>query len=292
MTRTIEETQAKAAVLREALPYIKQFKKQRVVIKVGGELFHDEAAARSLAEDLGFLRAVGVNVVLVHGGGPQISRTMKKFGKDPIFVKGQRVTDAETLELTAMVLLGEINRKIVALLNSTGTSAIGLSGVDDSLLKVTQRDPNLGYVGEVTSINTAPIDNLLAHQYIPVIASLGVDASGTTYNVNADAAAGKIAVAIQAEKFVLLTNVPGLYETFGDEDSLISEIDTKGLIRLISHDKLSEGMIPKVESIISAINGGVAQAHILDGRVKHALLLEVFTPEGIGTMIQDRLHHD
>lgn len=292
MTRTIEETQAKAAVLREALPYIKQFKNQRVVIKVGGELFQDEAAARSLVEDLGFLRSVGVNVVLVHGGGPQISRAMKKFGKDPVFVKGQRVTDAETLELTAMVLLGEINRSIVALLSSTGTAAIGISGIDHSLLKVRQKDPDLGYVGEVVGINTAPIDNLLSHGYVPVIASLGIDASGSSYNINADTAAGKIAVAIHAQKLVLLTNVPGLYETFGDDDSLISEIDTKGLIRLISHDKLSEGMIPKVESIISAINGGVSQAHILDGRVKHALLLEIFTPEGIGTMIQDRISHD
>lgn len=286
MSREIEETQSKASVLLEALPFIQKFSGTRMLVKVGGELFEDDAAAKSLALDLGFLRMTGIDVVLVHGGGPQISRMMRKFEKEPEFINGQRKTDAETLELTAMVLLGDINRRIVSFLNTSGTPAIGLSGADDCLLQVEQKDPELGFVGTVKKINTSPIDKLLADGYLPVIAGMGVDEAGQLYNVNADSVAGKIALAIGANKYVLLTNVSGLYETFGEENSLISEIDTHGLIRLISTGKLTAGMLPKVESILSAVNGGVKRAHILDGRVQHALLLEVFTPEGIGTMVQ------
>ncbi|MCB0354663.1 MAG: acetylglutamate kinase [Bdellovibrionales bacterium] len=287
MTREIEDTQAKAEVLSQALSYIRRFTGKRVLIKVGGELFENEAAAKSLASDLSFLRTVGVDVVLVHGGGPQISKAMKQFRKEPVFVKGQRQTDSETLDLTAMVLLGDINRRIVSLLNVAGARSIGLSGADDSMLLVEQLDPELGFVGTVREVNTDPIDRLLEYDYIPVIAGMGVDRSGQLYNVNADSVAGKIAVAIGAEKYILLTNVPGLYETFGEEDSLISEIDSHGLIRLISTNKLSEGMIPKVESILSALKGGVKDAHILDGRMVHSVLLEIFTPEGIGTMVKN-----
>ncbi|RIL11601.1 MAG: acetylglutamate kinase [Proteobacteria bacterium] len=286
MTLAIEETQAKAAILAEALPYIQRFSGTRILVKVGGELFDDGEAAKSLAYDLGFLRTVGIDVVLVHGGGPQITRAMQRFGKEAIFIEGQRKTDAETLELTAMVLLGDINRRLVSLLNSTGTKAIGLSGADDNMLIVEQRDPELGFVGAVKNINTAPIKSLLSSGYVPVIAGLGVDQSGQLYNVNADSAAGKIAVAIGAEKFVLLTNVPGLYENFEDKGSLISEIDLAGLIRLLSTGKVSQGMIPKIEAILTAVKAGIPRAHILDGRVRHALLLEVFTKEGVGTMVR------
>lgn len=286
MTRDIEGTRAKADILIEALPFIRAFAGSRVCIKVGGELVEDLQAAQSLAEDLTFLKSVGLEVVLVHGGGPQISRAMKELGKEPKFIEGNRVTDEKSLEIATMVL-GNINRTLVAVLNQAGTKAIGLSGIDDSMIKVVPKDPELGFVGTIQEINASPIELLLKSNYVPVIAGVGVDKDGQLYNINADIAAGKIAVALAAKKLLVLTNVEGLYESFGDKNSLISEIDTHGLIRLISTGKLSAGMIPKVEAILGAVKAGIPQAHILDGRQPHAVLLEIFTSEGIGTMVKN-----
>jgi acetylglutamate kinase len=283
--RRLEETQAKAETLLEALPYLKRFPGRIAVVKVGGELFANPVAAASLAQDLILLHSVGIRVVLCHGGGPQISEMMKRFGKEPKFINGQRVTDKETLEITSMVLLGVINRTIVSLLNAHGRRAVGLSGVDGGMFTVEQKNPELGYVGKVTQVCTEPIMSVLESGFLPVIASLGIDTSGEVYNVNADIAAGELAVALKAEKLVTLTNVEGLYRTFGDEDSLISEIDSSSLKDLLEKEVLSAGMIPKAESIVNALERGVEKAHILDGRVDHAVLLEIFTPEGIGTMI-------
>lgn len=284
--RRLEETLVKTEVLIEALPFVKQYSGKRVVVKIGGELVEDIDAAKSFVEDIILLRSLGVKVVLVHGGGPQITRLMKQTNKEPVFVNGQRVTDKETLELTSMVLLGTVNRTLVSLLNAHGKNAVGVSGVDARIFLCKPKDPALGFVGEITHVSSRPIINLLGNDYLPVIASLGIDAEGNTYNINADTAAGDLARAINAEKYILLTNVEGLYESFGDKDSLISEIDMESLQTLLDSGTLAAGMIPKVESILHALSGNVPRAHILDGRVRHALLLEIFTSEGIGTMIQ------
>ncbi len=283
--RHVEETQKKASILIEALPFIKQFCGKRVVIKVGGELIDNQEQARSLAEDLLFLKSVGIHVILCHGGGPQISRAMKTLGKEPAFVNGQRVTDAATLEITLMVLLGLLNQQLVGKLNMHGPQAVGLSGVDGQMLLVKQRNPEMGFVGDIVRVSTAPIERLLADGYLPVIASIGIDESGQAYNVNADIAAAEIARQLGAEKLILLTNVEGLYESFGNRDSLISAIELADLENIQQSGSLAAGMIPKVEAILLAMKGGVQKAHILDGRVRHAVLLEIFTPEGIGTMI-------
>ncbi|MCB0358448.1 MAG: acetylglutamate kinase [Bdellovibrionales bacterium] len=288
--RNIEETQEKARVLLEALPYLKQFAGRTVVVKIGGELVDDENRARRLAEDVVLLKSVGINVVLCHGGGPQISRAMKRFGKEPCFINGQRVTDAETVEIVSMVLLGDINRKLVSMLNGHGPRAVGVSGIDGQLFLVHQKSPELGYVGDIEAVSAGPVRQLIDSGFIPVVASLGVDGAGQVFNINADIAAGKLARALKAEKLVVLTNVPGLYECFGDEDTLISEVETRSLQKMLTSGALTEGMIPKVEAVVTAINGGVAKAHILDGRVEHALLLEIFTPEGIGTMVTPPKH--
>ena len=284
-TRYLEETQYKTSILIEALPYLKQFSGKRVVIKIGGELVENLEQAKSFVEDIILLKSIGLHVILVHGGGPQISRLMKQVGKEPTFVRGQRVTDFETLELTSMVLLGTVNRTLVSLLNAHGKRAVGVSGVEARLFLCTQKDPELGYVGEIVKAAGRPIANLLNSGYLPVVATIGIDEQGNTYNINADSAAGALAKAVNAEKYILLTNVEGLYESFGNKDSLISEIDMPSLEKLLDSGKLAAGMIPKVESILTALKGGVPRAHILDGRVKHAVLLEIFTPEGIGTMI-------
>jgi acetylglutamate kinase len=211
---------------------------------------------------------------------------MQQQNREPVFVRGQRVTDRETLDITARVMIGDINRTFVGQLCAAGTKAVGLHGADNRTIQCEALDQELGFVGSITHVRAELIEELLALHYTPVIAGMGCDASGQLYNINADSAAAKIALALQASKLVVLTNVSGLYESFGEENSLISEIDAHGLIRLMSTNKLSAGMIPKVEAILAAISGGVTCAHILDGRVLHALLLEIFTPEGIGTMVR------
>lgn len=287
MTR-IEEALAKATVLVESLPYIRTWAGKTVVIKMGGETLEDDDLLGALATDVALMKFVGINPVVVHGGGPQISDAMSKLGKKAVFVGGQRVTDHETMEIVKMVLLGQINKRIVTRLSAQGASSAGISGEDGNLITARKAlgsaGEDLGFVGEVEKIDPAIVNGLLASDFVPVIAPVGAGPDGS-YNINADVAAGAIAGALSATKIVFLTNVPGLYRDLGDEGSLISETTADQLAKLLADGALSEGMIPKIASAVSAIKEGVPQAHILDGRVKHALLLEVFTNEGIGTMV-------
>ena len=223
--------------------------------------------------------------IVVHGGGPQIAEMLKRLNLTSEFRNGLRVTDAATLEVARMVLVGKVNRDIVAAVNVHGSVAVGLSGEDANLLRVACRDPELGFVGDVTAVNTAVLQRLLDDEFVPVIATIGTDGHGQAYNVNADTAAGAIAGAIRAEKLVYLTNIEGLRRDLGDPSTLISSIDTTELQVMLDDGRLTEGMIPKIESCIHAIEHGVAKAHILDGRSPHALLLEIFTEEGIGTEV-------
>ena len=279
------ETQEKAAILVQALPYIRQYAGKCILIKVGGEIIDDPEGLRSFAEDLILLKSVGVKVVLCHGGGPQITRMMKAVGKEAVFADGLRVTDRETLEITMMVLLGQLNAAIVSALNVHGPHAVGLSGIDGRLFLVEQKNPALGFVGEINQVNPEVVSRLLEANTLPVIASIGTDEQGQAFNLNADTIAGELAKALQAEKLILLTNVEGIYRDFNDKQSLISEIDDRDLAKMQTSGSLHTGMLPKVEAVLTALRGGVSRAHLIDGRVRHALLLEVFTPEGVGTMI-------
>ena len=280
-----QDAHAKAAVLAEALPYIREFAGRTVVIKYGGHAMEDPRLAELFAQDVVLMRLVGMNPVVVHGGGPQISELMRRLGKEPEFVDGHRVTDAETVDIVRMALVGKVNREVVTTLNRHGSYAVGLSGEDAGLITVEQRDARLGYVGDVRRIDPAILERVLREELIPVVATVGVDEDGQAHNVNADAAAGAIARTLRAEKLVYLTDVPGLYRDVADHTSIVSRVDVSGLSALLDDGQVGEGMIPKVQSCIDAIRGGVRRAHILDGRQPHALLLEFFTREGIGTMV-------
>lgn len=275
----------RARVLAEALPYIREFAGKTVVIKYGGHAMDDPALAGLFASDVVLMHLVGINPVVVHGGGPQISELMQRLGKEPEFVDGLRVTDAETVDIVRMALVGKVNREVVSAINRHGAFAVGLSGEDAGLLTVRTRDPRLGFVGDVERVDPAIVERLLREDLIPVIATVGVDDTGQAHNVNADAVAAAIAGALGAAKLVYLTDVLGVYEDYPDESTLISRIDVAGMERLLAEGKVGEGMIPKLRSCIAALADGVERAHILDGRVPHALLLEFFTREGIGTMI-------
>jgi len=276
----------KAIVLAEALPYIREFTGKTVVIKYGGHAMSDPELADLFATDVVLMRLVGMNPVVVHGGGPQITDLMRRLGKEPEFVDGRRVTDAETVDIVRMTLVGKVNREIVASVNRHGSYAVGLSGEDAGLIRVDQRDPALGFVGDVRHIDPTIVLRLLREELIPVIATVGVDDDGNAYNVNADTVAGAMAEALDAEKLVYLTDVAGVYRDWPDETSLISRIDVGGMEQLIADGRISEGMIPKLESCVSALKRGVRSAHVLDGRLPHALLLEFFTREGVGTMVR------
>jgi len=276
---------AKAAILSQALPYIREFAGKIVVVKYGGHAMDDAGLAELFAADVVLMRLIGMQPVVVHGGGPQITDLMRRLGKEPEFVDGRRVTDAETVDIVRMALVGKVNREIVAAMNRHGSYAVGLSGEDAGLLRVTARDPALGFVGDVDVVDPSIVFRLLNEELIPVIATVGVDGEGQAYNVNADTVAAAIAAELGAEKLVYLTDVAGLYERWPDEDSLISRVDIAGLEQLLASGAVSSGMIPKVESCIAALQGGVARAHVLDGRLPHALLLELFTREGVGTMV-------
>lgn len=281
----IRDAGAKATVLADALPYIREFSGKTVVIKYGGHAMVDPALADLFATDVVLMRLVGMNPVVVHGGGPQITDLMRRLGKEPQFVEGRRVTDEETIDIVRMALVGKVNREIVASVNRHGSYAVGVSGEDAGLIRVRQRDPQLGFVGDVETIDPTILERLVREELIPVVATVGVDEHGQAYNVNADTVAGAIAEAMAAEKLVYLTDVAGLYERWPDESSLVSRIDVDGLEKLVAEGAVSEGMIPKVESCIGALRNGVARAHVLDGRLPHALLLEFFTREGVGTMV-------
>jgi acetylglutamate kinase len=281
----VRDAGAKATILAEALPYIREFSGKTVVIKYGGSAMEDPDLAHLFAQDVVLMRLVGMNPVVVHGGGPQISDLMRRLGKEPEFVDGLRVTDAETVDIVRMALVGKVNREIVGSVNQHGSYAVGLSGEDAGLITVGQRDDKLGFVGDIRRIDPSILERLLREELIPVVASVGVDEAGQAYNVNADTVAGAIAESLRAEKLVYLTNVAGMYGDLADEASLISRIDVDRLAALVDDGVLSEGMIPKTRSCVEAVKSGVSRAHILDGRIPHALLLEFFTREGIGTMV-------
>jgi acetylglutamate kinase len=281
----VADAGAKAHILAEALPYIREFSGKTVVIKYGGHAMDSDDLAELFATDVVLMRLIGMNPVVVHGGGPQISELMRRLGKEPEFVDGRRVTDAETVDIVRMALVGKVNREIVARINRHGSYAVGLSGEDAGLIRVDQRDPRLGFVGDVRAIDPTIVHRLLREELIPVIATVGVDDEGQAYNINADTVAGAIASAVDAEKLVYLTDVAGVYADWPDESSLLGRVDIAELRRLLADGKVSEGMIPKVESCIDALRTGVRRAHVLDGRLPHALLLEFFTREGVGTMV-------
>lgn len=286
--QVIASTMAKAKIFQEAMPFIKAYRGKIVVIKYGGSAMVDESLRESFADDVAMLHLVGIKPIIVHGGGPQISRAMGQAGKEPVWVDGLRVTDADTLRVVQATLAGEINPDIVRLINSHGAVAAGTTGLDANLFHVRPVDQRLGYVGEVTEVNPGLLHRLLDDGFVPVVAPLGRGDDGMSYNINADTAAGALAGAIGAAKLVYLTDVEGLYRDLGDSDSLISRIDVGGLESLLAGGSISAGMLPKLQSVVDAMNAGVQRSHILDGRVQHALNLEIFTPEGIGTMI----HHE
>ena len=275
----------KAELLVEALPYIQRFRGKVVVVKYGGAAMTDPSLAGLFAEDVVLMRSVGMRPVVVHGGGPQIGHLMKRLGMEPEFREGLRVTDAETLEIARMVLVGKVNRDIVSSINVHGPLAVGLSGEDAGLITATARHPDLGYVGDVEAINPGILDKLLAEELIPVIATIGTDFEGQAYNINADTAAGAVAEAVGAEKLVYMTDVVGVLRDLADPDSLVTTASADQLDKMVADGALTGGMIPKIASCTSAVRHGVAHAHILDGRVPHALLLEMFTRDGIGTMV-------
>jgi acetylglutamate kinase len=277
-----------AHVLVEALPYIRRFAGKTVVVKYGGNAISgttDHDALSLFAQDIVLMRLVGIHPVVVHGGGPQISDLMARLGKQPEFRDGLRVTDAETVDIARMVLIGQVNPQLVTAINMHGNFAVGVSGEDAGLIRAAARDPQLGYVGEVTAINPAILHGLLADEFIPVVATIGTDDHGQAYNINADAVAAAIAEALGAEKLIYLTDVEGLRRDVGDASSLIRQATADQLADLVADGTIAGGMIPKVTGCTHAVRNGVGRAHILDGRVPHVLLVEIFTDAGIGTMV-------
>jgi acetylglutamate kinase len=288
VTRTLDRTvdaATRASVLVEALPYIHEFRGTTVVVKYGGAAMTDPELARSFADDVALMRAVGIGPVVVHGGGPQISDLMRRLGMQPQFRDGLRVTDADSLDIARMVLVGKVGRDIVAAVNQHGPIAVGLSGEDAGLILASARSPELGFVGDVDAVNPTILERLLAEDLIPVISTIGTDASGQAYNINADTVAGAIAEAVAAEKVLYLTDVAGLLADPGDPASLIAELTAAEARRLLDDGIVSGGMIPKLAACLHAVEHGVRSAHVLDGRVRHAVLLELFTDAGVGTMI-------
>jgi acetylglutamate kinase len=282
------DPRTRAQVLTEALPYLRRYAGKTFVIKYGGAAMVDEALKQSVMQDVVLMHYVGLRPVLVHGGGPEITEAMKKTGKEPTFINGLRVTDQETVEIVEMVLAGKTNKGIVALIQRQGGKAVGLSGKDGDLIVARRMRPNgvdIGFVGEVTEVHPELLEILAREGYIPVISSVSVGPEGETLNINADHVAGRIAGELRAEKLLLLTDVAGILADVKDPASLISEMDAARARTLIESGAVDQGMIPKVEACLMALEGGVPRAHILDGRTQHALLEEVFTDSGVGTMI-------
>ncbi|MBR4867918.1 MAG: acetylglutamate kinase [Clostridia bacterium] len=275
----------RAAVLVEALPYIQNYAGKVVVIKYGGNAMINEDLKLQVMEDIVMLHLVGVHVVLVHGGGPDISGMLKRVGKESVFKDGLRVTDKETMEIAQMVLAGKTNKNLVNLLEVKGGKAIGISGIDGQLIKAEMNNPDLGFVGKITEVNVQPIRDLIEKGYIPVVSTIGCDDQGNVYNINADTAAARIAGAMQAERLITMTDIAGILADKDDPDSVIPCIDIEDAKELFTNGVISGGMIPKVECCIEAIIEGVERVTILDGRVPHALLMETLTDEGAGTMV-------
>ena len=278
-------TNETAALLIQALPYIRRFTGKVVVVKVGGLPMTDPARARSLAQDVLLLHSVGIRPVLVHGGGPQIDEQMKRQGKSPEFRDGLRVTDAETLDIVRMVLVGKINRELVSAVNALEPVAVGVAGEDGRLLEATQVDPALGFVGKVGRVRAGLLHALLDDGLVPIVSTVGADAAGQPYNVNADDAARAIAIAMGAEKLIYLTSAPGLLDDPADPSSLVHRLTADEARSRIADASVTGGMIPKLAACAEAVEGGVGSAHMIDGRAEHAILVELFTDDGVGTMI-------
>jgi len=285
----------RAKILAEALPYIQRFHGKTIVIKYGGNAMTDDKLKKSFARDVVLLKLVGMNPVVVHGGGPQIDELLKKLGRKGEFVQGMRVTDAATMDVVEMVLGGQVNKEIVNLINQHGGRAVGLTGMDGGLIRAkkmlvrgegdSDELIDIGQVGEVESIDTEIVHRLHTHDFIPVIAPLGVGKKGETYNINADLVAGKVAEILKAEKLIVLTNTPGVLDKNGN---LLTGLSAKKIDELFANGTISGGMLPKISSALDAVKNGVNTCHIIDGRVEHALLLEVLTDEGVGTLIRRR----
>ena len=275
----------RAEVLTAALPYIKRYSGKTVVIKYGGNAMINEALKQQVMEDIALLWLIGVKVVLVHGGGPEISQTMEKFGKEAKFVNGLRVTDKETVDIVQMVLAGKINKTLVNLIQMKGGHAMGLSGIDGGIIEATMKDEALGYVGKITKIRPQPIEALLEKNYIPVISTVASDHQGNTYNINGDTAAARIAGALHAERLIMMTDIAGILMDKDDPSTLIPNITVAEARKLYDSGVISGGMIPKVDCCIDAIEHGVENVVIMDGRIPHSILMELLTDEGAGTMV-------
>jgi acetylglutamate kinase len=280
----------KAEILTEALPYIQKFNGKTIVVKYGGNAMVDENLKESVISDLVLMKCVGINLVVVHGGGPEINALLSKVGKESRFIDGLRYTDKDTIDIVQMVLAGKVNKDLVALVYKKGGKAIGLCGIDGKILQAKKLEENnidLGFVGEITNIDTDIIKNIMSMGYIPIISTIALgEDNETVYNINADTAASRISSALGAEKLILLTDVPGILSNPSDPSTLISQLKLDDIPKLSSEGILKGGMIPKVECCGDAVKSGVRKAHIIDGRVHHSLLLELFTNEGIGTMIK------
>lgn len=274
----------RAEVLTQALPYIQQYNGKIVVVKYGGNAMINEQLKEQVMEDIVLLHLVGVKVVLVHGGGPEISELMTRLGKETEFVDGLRVTDKEAVEIVQMVLAGKVNKSLVNLLEMKGGKAMGISGMDGRLIEAKMRNASLGYVGSITNVNIEPVTDLLEKGYIPVVSTLGCDRDGNTYNINGDTAAAFIAGALGAERLIMMTDIAGILRDRDNADTLIPLITVDEAVELFRHGVISGGMIPKVDCCIDAINRGVKKVIIMDGRVPHSILMEILTDEGAGTM--------
>ncbi len=276
----------RAEVLTQALPYIKRYNGKVVVIKYGGNAMINETLKQQVMEDIALLWLIGVKVVLVHGGGPEISDTMKKLGKEAVFVDGLRVTDKETVDIVQMVLAGKVNKSLVTLIQSKGGHAVGLSGIDGGILEATVKDERLGFVGKITKVRTQPITDLLEKNYIPIISTVASDRAGNTYNINGDTAAAYIAGVLGAERLIMMTDIAGILRDKDDPDTLIPELTISEAKALYDEGIISGGMIPKVDCCIEALEHGVENVIIMDGRVPHSILMELLTDEGAGTMVK------
>ena len=275
----------RAEVLTAALPYIKKYSGKIVVIKYGGNAMINEELKQQVMEDIALLWLIGVKVVLVHGGGPEISETMKKLGKEAVFVDGLRVTDKETVDIVQMVLAGKVNKSLVNLIQAKGGHAVGLSGIDGGIIEATMKNEALGYVGEITKIRTKPITDLLEKNYIPVISTVASDRQGNVYNINGDTAAAHIAGALEAERLIMMTDIAGILRDKDDPSTLIPHVTIEEAKKLYDEGVVSGGMIPKVDCCIEALEHGVKHVVIMDGRVHHSILMELLTDEGAGTMV-------
>ncbi|MBQ2825446.1 MAG: acetylglutamate kinase [Clostridia bacterium] len=282
----------RAEVLIQSLPYIRMYNGKIIVIKYGGNAMVSEELKQQVMQDLVLLWLIGIKVVLVHGGGPEITDTLKAVGKETQWVDGLRVTDKETAEIVQMVLAGKINKSLVNLLQTKGGKAMGISGIDGQMIKAEVKDERLGFVGKITDVDVEPITDLLEKGYIPVVSTIGCDNQGNVYNINADTAAAFIAGKLNAERLITMTDIAGILRDKNDPSSLIAHIDTVGIRKLIEDGTISDGMIPKVQCCLDAIDMGVNRVIIMDGRVEHSLLIETLTDEGAGTMVAEDFNYD